>query len=377
MTFVSRLTMAAALALAVPAALSAPAAAQALSASVGKPLQEASNLAKAGNLAAATARVNAARSAASTATERRKVAEMAAFVHTKAGRWAAAAQELESIGAPASQLAPLYYRAGQLDKAVALGKKTGGVQGQTIVAQSYFRQGNFKGASEVYQNLIKQHGAREGWLQSLANAQYKMDDKKGYLATTERLIKIDPSPARWRALLVDMKGAQMPREAKLALFELMEQTGNITKPEDYQEYAKLAIVANQPALAKRVLEGGLKSGAIAPTDTMNVKLLEAAAKRASAAAAGVSKLPKDGAGQLQAGHVAFGAGDYAKAASLYGAAAKAGGATADQAKILAGISQLRSGNRSAASATFKSIPEAGGYGGVAGLWSLYTSTSAA
>ncbi|MBW7945603.1 MAG: hypothetical protein H3C60_03985 [Sphingomonadaceae bacterium] len=377
MTFVSRLTMAAALALAVPAALSAPAAAQALSASVGKPLQEASNLAKAGNLAAATARVNAARSAASTATERRKVAEMAAFVHTKAGRWAAAAQELESIGAPASQLAPLYYRAGQLDKAVALGKKTGGVQGQTIVAQSYFRQGNFKGASEVYQNLIKQHGAREGWLQSLANAQYKMDDKKGYLATTERLIKIDPSPARWRALLVDMKGAQMPREAKLALFELMEQTGNITKPEDYQEYAKLAIVANQPALAKRVLEGGMKSGAIAPTDTMNVKLLEAAAKRASAAAAGVSKLPKDGAGQLQAGHVAFGAGDYAKAASLYGAAAKAGGATADQAKILAGISQLRSGNRSAASATFKSIPEAGGYGGVAGLWSLYTSTSAA
>ena len=377
MTFVSRLTMAAALALAVPAALSAPAAAQALSASVGKPLQEASNLAKAGNLAAATARVNAARSAASTATERRKVAEMAAFVHTKAGRWAAAAQELESIGAPASQLAPLYYRAGQLDKAVALGKKTGGVQGQTIVAQSYFRQGNFKGASEVYQNLIKQHGAREGWLQSLANAQYKMDDKKGYLATTERLIKIDPSPARWRALLVDMKGAQMPREAKLALFELMEQTGNITKPEDYQEYAKLAIVANQPALAKRVLEGGMKSGAIAPTDTMNVKLLEAAAKRAATAAAGVSKLPKDGAGQLQAGHVAFGAGDYAKAASLYGAAAKAGGATADQAKILAGISQLRSGNRSAASATFKSIPEAGGYGGVAGLWSLYTSTSAA
>jgi hypothetical protein len=377
MTFVSRLTMAAALALAVPAALSAPAVAQALSPSVGKPLQEASNLAKAGNLAAATARVNAARSAASTAVERRKVAEMAAFVHTKGGRWAAAAQELESIGAPASQLAPLYYRAGQLDKAVALGKKTGGVQGQTIVAQSYFRQGNFKGAADVYQNLIKQNGAREGWLQSLANAQYKMDDKKGYLATTERLIKIDPSPARWRALLVDMKNGQMPREAKLALFELMEQTGNITKPEDYQEYAKLAIVANQPAVAKRALETGMKSGAVASTDTMNVKLLEAASKRAAAAAAGASKLPKNATGQLQAAHIAFGAGDYAKASSLYGAAAKAGGATADQAKVLGGISQLRAGNRSAAAATFKSVPEASGFNGVAALWALYASTSAA
>ncbi len=377
MTFVSRLTMAAALALAVPAGLSAPAMAQALAPSVGKPLQEASNLAKAGNLAAATARVNAARSAASTAAERRKVAEMAAFVHTKAGRWGAAAQELESIGAPASQLAPLYYRAGQLDKAVALGKKTGGVQGQTIVAQSYFRQGNFKGAAEVYQNLIKQNGARQGWLQSLANAQFKMDDKKGYLATTERLIKVDPSPARWRALLVDMKGGQMPREAKLALFELMEQTGNITKPEDVQEYAKLAIVANQPGIAKRVLEAGMKSGAVASSDTMNVKLLEAASKRAAAASAAASKLPKDASGQLQAGHIAFGAGDYAKAASLYGGAVKAGGATADQAKILAGISQLRAGNRTAASASFKSIPEASGYSGVAGLWSLYTSTNAA
>ncbi|MBB4630941.1 tetratricopeptide repeat protein [Sphingosinicella soli] len=377
MTFVSRLTMAAALAFAAPIGLSAPALAQALSAGVGKPLQEASKLANAGNNAAATARVNAARSAASTAVERRKVAEMAAFVHTKGGRWAAAAQELESIGAPASQLAPLYYRAGQLDKAITLGKKTGGVQGQTIVAQSYFRQGNFKGAADVYQNLIKQNGAREAWLQSLANAQFKMNDKKGYLATTERLIKVDPSPARWRALLVDMKNGQMPREAKLALFELMEQTGNITKPEDYQEYAKLAIVANQPALAKRSLESGMKAGVIPASDSMNARLLEAAAKRSAAASAGVSKLPKTGAGQLQAGHVAFGAGDYARAAALYGAAAKAGGATADQAKVLAGISQLRSGNRAAASGTFKSIPEASAYSGVAGLWALYTSTSAA
>jgi hypothetical protein len=110
---------------------------------------------------------------------------------------------------------------------------------------------------------------------------------------------------------------------------------------------------------------------------MNARLLEAAAKRAAAASAGVGKLPKTGAGQLQAAHVAFGAGDYAKAAALYSAAAKAGGATADQAKILAGISQLRAGNRTAATATFKSIPEASAYSGVAGLWSLYTSTSAA
>src|SRR3546814_20409302 len=106
MTFVSRLTMAAALALAVPAGLSAPAMAQALSPSVGKPLQEASRLARANNIPAATARVTAARSAASTAVERRQVAAMAAFVHTKAGRWGPDEQELDHNDPPPSPHGP-------------------------------------------------------------------------------------------------------------------------------------------------------------------------------------------------------------------------------------------------------------------------------
>lgn len=377
MKFVSRLTMAAMLAVAAPAVISAPALAQALSAGVGKPLQEASSLAKAGNLSAAMARVNTARSAASTAVERRKVAEMAAFVHTRGGRWSAAAQELESIGAPASQLAPLYYRAGDFNKAISLGKRVGGIQGQTIVAQSYFRQNNFKGAAEVYQNLINQHGARESWLQNLANVQYKMDDKKGYLATTEKLIKIDPSPARWRALLVDLKNSQMPRDAKLALFELMEQTGNITKPEDVQEYAKLAIVADQPGVAGRAIESAMKSGVVASDDSMTARLLDAAKKRTAAARAEFGKLPRDANGYLKGGNTLFGAGNYAKAATYFANAAKAGGATADQANVLHGISQLRAGNKSAAVKSFKAIPEASTYSSIAALWSLYASTGAA
>jgi tetratricopeptide (TPR) repeat protein len=258
------MTMAAALALAVPAGLSAPAFAQALSPDVGNPLKEASGLAKSGTLSAAMARVKTARASADTSIERRKVAEMAAFVYTRGGQWSAAARELESIGAPASQLAPLYYRAGDYGKAAALGRKVGGVQGQTIVAQSYFRQGNFKGAAGIYQALIKQYGPRESWLQNLANVQYKLDDKKGYLATTTRLIKVDPSPARWRALLVDLKNESMPSEAKLALFELMSQTNNVTKPEDYQEFAKLAIIENQPGVAKRALEQGRRPGSCRP-----------------------------------------------------------------------------------------------------------------
>jgi tetratricopeptide (TPR) repeat protein len=371
MTFVSRMTVAAALAVATTGIAAAPALAQALSPDVGKPLQEASNLSRAGNTGAAMARVNAARAAADTAVERRKVAEMAAFVHSRSGQWGAAARELESIGAPASQLAPLYYRAGDLGKAIALGKKIGGVQGQTIVAQSYFRQGNFQGAADVYNKLIAQYGARESWLQNLANVQYKMDDKKGYLATTQRLIKIDPSPARWRALLIDLKNGQMPRDAKLSLFQLMRQTNNVSKPEDYQEFAKLAIVAGQPGTAARTLEEGVKSGVIAGSDSMTSKLIEASNKRHQASKAKFASLPKTPAGYLEGANALFGEANYKAAAEYY---AKASG---EQALMGRGISLLRSGDKAGAIKSFNSVGEDSAYKAVATLWSLYAQTSAA
>ncbi len=376
MKFVSRLAVAAAFTMAAPVAMTAiatPAFAQALSPAVGKPLQEAQKLAGSGNLAAASQRLAAARAAAKTPAERKKVAEMAAYVHTRAGRFAAAAQELESVGAGAAQLAPLYYRAGNYDKAIALGKKMGNVDGQTIIAQSYIKTGKFAEAADVYDKLIKTGGPRQQWLENLAAAQFKMGDKKAYLATTERLIKTDPTPARWRTLLTDLKGAAMPREAKLGLFHLMRETGNVTKPEDYAEFAKLAIVAGQAGVAKNALDEAKAANAIAANDAMTARMIEAANKRAAADLAAVAKLPKTADGQIKAGNVYLGSGDYAKAAAAYGAAVKAGGTTTDNAKLLQGIAQLRGGQKAAASATFKSITGAG-YSDVAALWSLYAST---
>ncbi len=376
MKFVSRLAVAAAFTLAAPVAMTAiatPAIAQAMSPAVGKPLQEAQKLAGSGNLAAASQRLAAARSAAKSPVERKKVAEMAAYVHTRAGRYGAAAQELESVGAGAGQLAPLYYRAGNYAKAIALGKKMGNGEGQTIVAQSYIKMGKFAEAAGVYQKLIKTGGPRQQWLENLAAAQFKMGDKKAYLATTEQLIRTDPTPARWRALLSDLKSAAMPREAKLGLFHLMRETGNVTKPEDYAEFAKLAIVAGQAGVAKKALDEAKAANAIAANDQMTARMIEAADKRASADLAAVAKLPKTPDGQIKAGNVYLGSGDYAKAAAAFGAAAKAGGATVDNAKLLQGIAQLRAGQAAAASATFKSVTGAG-YSDVAALWALYTST---
>jgi Flp pilus assembly protein TadD len=342
--------------------------AQALSPAVGKPLQQASNAAKAGNTAAAQNYVNQARAAASTAQERTKVGQMAAYVYTRAGNYGGAAAELERIGAPASQLAPLYYQARQYDKAIAAANKSGQT---TIVAQSYLMQGKPAEAAKIYQRMVNANPNNPAALQNLANAQFKMGDKKAYIGTIQKLIRLDPTPARWRALLVDMKASPMSRDAKLGLYHLMRETGNLTTAADVQEFAKIAIVGGQPGIAADVVQKASESGVLTAGDAMNAKLVEASAKRQAAALAGAPAAAKSPNSALAAGNAFLGAGQYPQAIAAFTTAQK--GPNAAEATMFKGIAQVRAGQAAAARQTFKSVP-AGSYAEIAGLWELYAST---
>ncbi len=368
MTLVSGLKAAAALG-ALAIMMPAPATAQALAPAVGKPLQAAGAALRARNTAAALTQVNIARNAARTPAEKAKVSQMAAAAYTAARQYGRAAQELESTGGSPRQLAPLYYQAGQYDKAISTAKRAGGPDMGTLVAQSYIKTGKYSQAAATYQQLIRQYGAQEKFLSNLAAAQYKSGDKKAYLATTEKLIRVDPSPARWNALLLDLKNAQMSREAKLALYELMRQTGNIRQPADFQEYAKLAIVAQQPGVAKSALDQARAANAIGASDSMTTRLIEAAGQRAAEAQAGLGRLPPTPAGQLMAGNTYFGMGDYAKAAAAYAKAPPS-----DANKLQLGIAQVKAGQTAAAKASFGAIPDGSQVRDIANMWSLYAST---
>ncbi len=357
MKLVSRVAVAAALAL-TPAIASA-----AVSPAVGKAL----NAAKAGNQAA----LAQARAAANTEEERRAVAQMAAYVYTKTGQYGRAAAELEAMGAPASQLAPLYYQAGQYDKAIAAGKRAGG-QGLVVAGQSYIRQGKYAQALGIYQQLVKSNPGNQRYLENLAAAQFKTGNKTAYLATTEKLIHVDPSPARWKALLLDLKQEQMSRESKLALFHLMNATRNLTNPDDFQEFAKLAIVGNQPGAAKAALDAAKAANAISSNDQMTLRLLQAAGQKAAEANATLAKLPNTPDGRYQAGNIMLGGGNFAGAVNAYNAAI-AGKASVDQAMVFKGIAQARAGQNGPARATFKAVPD-GGMKDIANLWALYAST---
>ncbi len=348
--------------------LAGVASAQALSAAVGKPLQQASAAARAGNISAAQNHVNTARAAAKTSAERTKVAQMAAYVYTRGGQYAQAATELERIGAPASQLAPLYYQARQYDKAIAAARKSGQT---TIIAQSYLMQGKAADAAKIYEQMLAKQPNNPTVLQNLAGAQFKMGDKKAYLATIQKLIRVDPTPNRWRALLIDMKSSPMSRDAKLGLYHLMRETGTLTNANDVQEFAKVAIVAGQPGVASDVVKAAGASNVVSLTDAMTARLVDAGDKRQSAAMAQAAAQAKSPATALAAGNAYLGAGLYPQAIAAFTTAQK--GSNPAEAALFKGIAQVRGGNVAAARATFGTVPQ-GPLSEVAGLWQLYTTT---
>lgn len=367
MSINARLLIAAAL-IGPALAIAAPASA-AVSSAVGKALNDAAAAAKSRNAAGVQAAIGRARAAASTEEERQKTAQMAGYAFTAVGQYGAAAAALEQVGAPCNQLGPLYYRAGQLDKAVSIAKNCSGEASQILVAQSYTRQGNHKAAITAYNKLIASNGAKPVYLENLAGAQFKAGDKAGYLATTTRLIKSDPSPNRWKVLLTELQGQNMRSEAKLALYHLMLTTGTMNRKEDYHDFAKLAMINGQAAVAKSALE---KSGVT--SDPMDQKLAAAAAKAVAKEGPEAVKLSAAPATAFKGGNAWLGLNDYPKAIAAYDKAIGANGPDADYARVFKGIAQTKAGQKAAAQTSFKAVGEKSGMKDIANLWSLYTST---
>jgi tetratricopeptide (TPR) repeat protein len=365
-----RATIGLLLAAATPASLflASPVAAQsALPPAVGKPLQTAQSAAKAGNIAAAQKAVDQARAAASTPAERKAVAQMAAYVYTRGGNFGKAAAELESIGAPPSQLAPLYYQARQYDKAIAAAQKSGQL---TIVAQSYLQQGKAAEAARIYEKMVAQNPNNLNALQNLAGAQYKMGDKKAYLATTQKLLRLDPTPERWRILLVDMKNEPMSREAKLGLYHLMHQTGALRTQAEVEEFAKIAIVSGQAGFAERVVKEAIASGIFPAGSPMAARIMQAGAQRAADALKSAPTDAKSPKTAMSAGSAYLGVSRYPDAIAAFTLAQK--GPTPEAATLFRGIATVKNGNRAGARPIFEGL-RTGSMTDIASLWALYSS----
>jgi tetratricopeptide (TPR) repeat protein len=349
------------------AALISTSAQAGMSPAVGNPLKEAQRMASS-NPSGAQSKIQQARAAAKTPEERRAVSQMAAFVYGKSGNYAALAQEMQSMGAPAIQIARAYYSGRNYAKAVDFASKAGGADGRLITAQSYLQMGNTAKAIEAYKALVAV-APKGDYFAQLASLQFKSGDKKGYSETLEKMIRRDPSPQNWKSLLGNLKRQPMADPAKLALYQLVQETGNMEGAADYQEMAKLAMVTGAPSLAKSLLEG---SGAA--TDPATAGLIKSATARIPTANADIARLSRSVSGNdvARAGRTHYGSGQYPQAVALLQKSARMGNSAAE-ANLFLGLTHLKMGNKAAAVAAFKAIPAGSVYADIGALWNLYTS----
>jgi tetratricopeptide (TPR) repeat protein len=373
MTFVRRMLLASTFTLAaVTGATFSPVTSEAanVSPAVGNALKEARRATSAAGVEGAIIRA----SAAATGAEKSVVNQAAVYEYNRVGARGKAADYSVSAGLPAITTAQLYYGAGNFGKAIEYGNKVGGKTGTLLIAQSYVRLGNASKAADAYKRLISIAGPQKDYLSNLAAQQAKSGDKAGFQTTLAQLIRIDPSPKNWAGVLAGMKGTKMPDSARLALFMLIDETGNLSGVEDVAEMSKLAMVQSAPGLAKSVLEKA-SAGALAADPTVKglSGMLPQQIAKANTDLAGLSKLT-DSTSLMKTARIYMGAGNYPKALAAFAAAGKAPGVNAGEVGLYTAISQLKSGNLAGAKATLGTVKAADSFGDLASLWKLYAST---
>lgn len=391
-----------ALSVALSLAAGAPTAlAQGVRPEVGKPLQQASDLLRAGKAKEALAKAREADAVGGkTASEQLTVDRMKAATAQRAGEMGVAIQALESIhgkvggaeqGQVAEQLASAYAQqrnnakaAEWLNKAVAAGNNSATVkQLQSYLQSSSGDFGAIARDAGAAVAAAEQGGRRpdEGDLLRLADAQQRLNNNNGYLATLEKLVTYYPKKDYWSAYL-----GRLPRKPGFAdrfaldLLRLKLANGLLTKTEDFMEMAQLCLQAGLPAEGRRVAEQGFKAGLLGtgPEANRHQRLRDLAAKQETEAKAALAaqvaeaEAAKEGDALVKVGYAHVSLGEVDKGIDLIQKGiAKGSLKRPDDARLRLGMAQLQAPKSKAAGMqTLRSVKGTEGAGDIARLWAI-------
>ncbi|MCW5636147.1 MAG: hypothetical protein KIT17_22620 [Rubrivivax sp.] len=386
---------------ALAALLPITAQAQTVRAEVGKPLQAASELLRAGKAKEALAKVREAEAVGGlTAHERQTIDGMKAAAAQRAGDHATAIQALEALagrasgaqlGSYAEQIASAYAQLRNNAKASEWVQKAvaAGNNGPTVRQLQQYLQS----ASGDYNAIARDAAAAvaaaesagrrpdEGDLLRLADAQQRLGQTAGYVNTLEKLLLNHPKKDYWSAYLgrLPRKSGFSPRY-ELDVMRLRLATGTLAKTEEYMEMAQLALQAELPFEAKRIVEQGYKAGLLGTgaeasrhqrlRDLADKQVAEAAANMARQAAEAVAEKNSDNL--VKVGYAMVSAGEVDKGLALIQqGVAKGGLKRPDEARLRLGMAQLQSGKaRAQAVQTLRGVKGADGAAEIARLWTI-------
>jgi tetratricopeptide (TPR) repeat protein len=216
-------------------------------------------------------------------------------------------------------------------------------------------------------------------LQLLLSACLKMKNEACENDALQELVVYHPKPEYWQQLLYGMFRTVKSDSNLLQTYRLASEVGVLKRPEDYIDFAQLAIEAGSPGEAQQIIEKGLQES-IFPDARSQGKAQRLLADAKRAAARDQASLAKNAeeAARASTGNQDYGLGlayfgyqHYDKAIqALSQAIAKGGLKNPPQAQLLLGIAQLKAGNKTAALQSFKSVKGDPTLEHLATLWSL-------
>jgi tetratricopeptide (TPR) repeat protein len=382
-----------------PAMAAAPA--HTVSREVGKPLKAAQDDLQKGDYSGALAKLQQADAMPKKSPyEQHLIHEMEGYAYVRTKQYAQAAKALEpgltdgfldpqQIPQRTVALAQINYQIKNYDKAIEFGtqaidKGYADQQMPTLVGQAYYLKGDWRGVlhfekQQVANDEKKGVSPSDESLQLLLSACLKMKDENCTNNALQELVVYHPKPEYWQQLLYSMFKTVKSDRNLLQTYRLAADVNVLKRPEDYTDFAQLAIEAGSPGEAQQIIEKGMQENIFPDSRTKGKaqRLLADAQRAAKRDQATLGKNAQEAArasnGQQDVGLglAYYGYQQYDKAIqALTQGIAKGGLKSTGEAQLLLGIAQLKAGNKDAALKSFKSVKGDPTLERLATLWSL-------
>ena len=368
---------------------------------VGKPLKAAQEDLTKGDYKDALAKLSEADAMPKKSPyEQHLIHEMEGYAYVRSHQYSQAAKALEpgltdgfldakQIPQRTVALAQLNYQVKNYDKAIqygtqAIDKGYADAQMPTLVGQAYYLKGDWKGVQRFEKQQVaadEKKGATPSneALQLLLSSCLKLKDETCTDNALQELVVYHPKPEYWQQLLYSMFKTVKSDRNLLQTYRLASDVNVLKRPEDFTDFAQLAIEAGSPGEAEQIIQKGLQENIFpdARTKGKAQRLLadaERASKRDQATlgkSAREAAAASNGQQDVGLGLAYFGYQQYDKAIqALTQGISKGGLKSAGEAQLLLGIAQLKAGNKDAALKSFKSVKGDQTLERLATLWSL-------
>ena len=288
-------------------------------------------------------------------------------------------------------VAQINYQLKNYDKAIEYGNRAikGGYADEemkTLVGQSYYLKGDYKGTLKYYDGVIDSQikagqTPKDEAMQLALSSCVKLNDSDCTTRELERLVEYHPKTEYWQQLLYTLRSTpNLSDKSTLQVYRLMSEVDVLKEPSDYTEMAQLAIEQGNPGEAQRVLEKGFQKNVFADARSKdkNTRLLESAKKAAQTDLATLPKVELDanasttGDKNVGVGLAYLGYQQYDKACDQLNKGLTKGSVRNEaEARLLLGIAQLKCGKKDDAVKSFKAVKGDANLERLAELWSLH------